>query len=281
MPRFLKQENYSMNGEQAYTLITGASHGIGRAMAYECARLNRNLILVALADGELEKTVQDIQDKYPVDIKYYSTDLTIPENIKLLHQWYTEQNISLNFLINNAGMGTSGWFTDIDEKLMHTMLKLNNDATVTMCLYFIPELKKSLKSHLLNVGSMESVLPLPYKAVYTGTKQFNYGFTMAIREELKKDNISVSLLAPGAVPTHEEGLRRLEAQGAKGKLFAKMPEEVAEIAIRKTLKGKNVIIPGFFNRAIRRVSALIPPGLKLWLLEKIFRVYVKEGSDIN
>jgi uncharacterized protein len=270
-----------MAEKQKYTLITGASLGIGKAMAMECASRGMNLIIVALPEDDLENTACEIEGKYGVKVLHYGTDLTKEGNIKTLHEWYLNQNIQLDFLINNAGLGTSGWLTKMDESLIHSMLRLNNDALTSMCYYFIPELKKNKQSWLLNVGSLESFLPIPYKAVYTGTKQYNYGFTLALREELKHFGISVSLLCPGAVVTNEEGLNRIKSQGAKAKLMVTMPDYVAKRAIKRTLEKKNIIVPGRLNKIIRKISMALPTSLRMKILEKVFRVYAKESDKIT
>jgi uncharacterized protein len=275
----LKEE--IMAEKQTYTLITGASLGIGKAMAIECASRGMNLILVALPGDELVNTAVELAEKYSIDVLHYATDLTKEGNIKALHDWYLIQNVQIDFLINNAGLGTSGWLTKMDINLIHTMLKLNNDALTSMCYYFIPELKKNKQSWILNVGSLESFLPIPYKAVYTGTKQYNYGFTLALREELKHFGISVSLLCPGAVVTNEEGLNRIKSQGAKAKLMVTMPDFVAKRAIKRTLERKNIIVPGRMNKIIRKFSMLFPTSLRMKILEKVFRVYAKESDKIT
>lgn len=260
----------------SYVLITGSSHGIGKEMAKACAELGFNLLLVALPDELLENTAKELKEGYGVCVDYFGVDLTDPEGVIKVYQWFKSKNIPLKFLINNAGMGSSGWFGNAPDDHYRSMIRLNNEATVMMSKYFLPELKANPQSFLLNVGSMESFFPLPYKVVYTGTKQFLYGFTLALREELRRDKVSVSLLCPGPVPTHEESRKRIERQGAKSKLIIKMPEEVAFKAVHETLRGKNVIVPGRINKASELFSRIWPTAWKLRILERIFRVYVKE-----
>lgn len=261
--------------EKKFAMVTGASQGIGRAISEQLASMGQQLILIALPDSGLEDTVKHLQEKYKIDVWYLPTDLTIEENIAAVHKWFVSLDIPLHTLVNNAGMGYSGWFHESPENTIQSIMKLNNEAMVLMSRYFIPELKKYGKSHIMNIGSMESFFPLPYKAVYTGTKHFVYGFSLALREELRAHNIHVSVVCPGPVPTNEEGMKRYIAQGWKSKILSKMPDEVARIAIEKMYKGNTIVIPGTANRIVNRVSRIVPTSLKMKILEKLFRVYVE------
>ena len=113
-----------------------------------------------------------------------------------------------------------------------------------LCYYFLPELKKHLMAYIMNMSSMEAILPLPYKAVYAGTKNFVYAFSLALCEELRRSGLTVSVVCPGPVLTNPDGLQRIEAHGRRARLLLSMPEDVARVAISKMLKGKQVIIPG-------------------------------------
>ena len=263
-----KQEDTEM-----YTLITGASLGIGRALAFECARRGMNLLLVALPGPDMLKTVEDIRTKYPVNIKTFEIDLTEENAPEKVFRFVIDNNIHVNILINNAGFGTNGLFENSSLLLNNTMIRLNNLALVGLTYHFIPEIRKYADAHIMNMSSMEATLPLPYKAVYTGTKNFIYSFSLALYEELRPDKIKVSILCPGPVITNEEGLRRYYAQGWKAKLIIKMPEDIARIAIPAMLKGKTIIIPGFLPWLITKILNFIPELLKMRILERIFRVY--------
>ncbi|CAN5591914.1 hypothetical protein BH23BAC1_BH23BAC1_48740 [soil metagenome] len=120
---------------------------------------------------------------------------------------------------------------------------------------------------------MEATLPLPYKSVYTGTKNFIYSFSLALREELASSNIKVSVLCPGPVLTNPEGLKRMNAHGNRAKMVMLMPEMVARIGVENLLKGNGIIVPGKINWTIRKLMKLCPTGLKMKILERVFRVY--------
>jgi uncharacterized protein len=259
--------------KRTYTLITGASLGIGKSLAYECAKRGMNLILVALPGNELFILTETIKLKYPVDAVCYPIDLTQDNAPEQLYNWCMYNHYNINILINNAGIGAGGAFESIGFNKYLTMLKLNNQALVGLTYFFINELKKNPKSFILNTSSMEGLIPLPYKTVYTATKNFIFAFSIALREELKSSKINVSVLCPGPVVTNLDGLMRIKAHGARARLITMMPSQVAKIAIRRMLGGKTIIVPGYINLALTRIIKLVPTLMRMRLLEHMFRVY--------
>ncbi len=256
-----------------YTLITGASSGIGRAMAFECASRGMNLCLVALDDLALYETAQEIRRQYSVEVHCIGIDLTVESAPVEVYLWCRENDFDVDVLINNAGFGNSGLFEHNPLQEYYQMLELNNHALIGLTYQFLPDLKNHTSAHILNVSSMEATMPLPYKAVYTGTKNFIYAFSLALREEARNTGVAVSVLCPGPVLTNPEGLQRLRSQGKSGKILMMMPEEVAKIAIRSMLKKRRVIIPGVLPYFIFKLLKVMPTSLKMRLLERIFRVY--------
>lgn len=258
---------------KTFTLITGASSGIGRAMAFECAARSRNLLLIALDDPSLPRVAGELRDKYKICIDFLGIDLGREESPEQVFRWVREKGYRVDALINNAGFGRGGLFENVDIREYYAMIQLNNEAMVGLCYHFLPELRKHPKAYILNMSSMEATLPLPYKAVYTGTKNFVYAFSLALREELRRTNVSVSVICPGPVLTNPDGLERIKAHGGRAKLLLAMPDDVARIAIRGMLKGKQVIVPGFVPHAIIRIMNFMPTPVKMRILERVFRVY--------
>lgn len=261
-----------MNGEN-FTLITGASMGIGRAFAMASAARGFNLILVALPDGQLAEVQTEILSKWKVKVLTFTVDLTQEDAVKALFDFCIEKQLSIDGLINNAGIGTGGRFENISLEKQLQIIDLNNKVLIRMCHYFLPLLKLQEKAYILNMSSMEANLPLPYKAVYTGSKNFVYAYSLALREELKSGPVTVSVVCPGPVVTNAEGLQRMKAHGSRAKLVVLMPDEVAEIGLKGLLKGKTIIIPGKINWVLVKLSRLFPTTTKMRLLERLFRVY--------
>ena len=263
----------SLNNE--FALITGASLGIGREMAKELSKRNINTLLIALDSPELKEAHNYISENYNTRVDSYGADLTDPKSSHLIYEWCKKNDYKVKILINNAGFGEGGAFEDISLERYCQMIDLNNKAYISMTHCFLPDMKKLGESHIMNTSSMEATLPLPYKAVYTGTKNFIYAYSLALNEEVRRFGVKVSILCPGPVLTNEGGLKRIQSQGSKAKLIVMMPDEVARVAIKNMLKGMLIINPGKMNWWVTKIAKLIPTRLKMRIMERIFRVYTK------
>jgi short-subunit dehydrogenase len=258
--------------QHGYTLITGGSQGIGRAIAAACAEQGHGLVLVALPNDFLNKTAADLRDRYGVEVHTFGADLTQVESIDRTMDWLDRSGFRITRLVNNVGFGRSGLLHAHPITEYRKMMRLNNEAAVALTYALLPHLKAN-RGSILNVSSMEATLPLPYKAVYTGTKSFIYAFSLAMREELRPYGVGVSVLCPGPVLTNEDNQRRAAAQGSRSKLLLMLPEEIGPVAVSQWLQGRGVIIPGRFPKAIVRIMHFIPLKLKMRILERIFSRY--------
>jgi len=255
-----------------YALITGASLGIGKALAYELASRNINLLLIALPGKELDYLVTAIQNNYQIEVHPFAIDLISEDPGKKIVEWVNENNYSVNILINNAGMGANGMFEYGDLDYYYKMIKLNTMAITSLTYHLVPKLKAHDEAFILNLSSIEAFMPLPYKAIYTGTKNFIYAFSLSLREEMKHYNIKVSVLCPGPTITNRGGLMRIKAHGKKSKIMVLLAKQVAKIAIRQMFKSKGIIIPGTMNYIMAHISSSLPTKFRMRLLEKMFRV---------
>lgn len=266
-----------MNTTDRFTLITGGSQGIGKALAMACAKRGMNLLIIALDNEHLQNAVSEIKTAYPgIQVHCLGMNLAHKEAAREVFEWCQSNNYQVNILINNAGFGRSGWFEKMPLEMYRTMIQLNNQTLFELCYHFIPLLKQNQPAHILNMSSLEAYLPIPYKAAYTATKHFVFAYSLALREELKPFGVNVSVLCPGSTITNEDGLKRIQSQGKKAKIAVMMPEPVAEIAITELLNKKQIIIPGRVNKIIAFLSKRIPIQRKMKLLEKLFRSYVTE-----
>jgi short-subunit dehydrogenase len=252
-----------------YALVTGGSQGIGRAMARELAGRGFGIFIAALDNSFLDETTLEITATFNVPVIKFPLDLTNENAALAIKNKILEEGISLKILVNNAGFGRGDFFENIALDTYQGMMSLNNRVMVELCHHLIPLLKMNKSSYILNLGSMESFLPMPVKAVYTATKHFVLAFSLALGTELRGTGVSVSVLCPGPVVTNEDGLRRIKNNGARARLVVMMPEEVAPIAVKGLLAGKKVIVPGKINKLILFVNNIIPIGLKMKLLKKI------------
>jgi short-subunit dehydrogenase len=241
-----------------YTLITGASRGIGEAIAKYCASKKYNLILVARTKEKLEELAYNLIEEYEVTVQTFVADLTDPDIAVKLFNWCKANNLHVNMLINNAGIGLYGKFDELSITEQLAVIQLNQVATVSMTHQFIPMLKENKESYLLNVASTACYQPIPYMSVYAASQSFLQSFTLAIRNELKIYNINVSCLCPGPTATdffERAGLENLPVNSSEIKMNSK---EVAETAIEGLLDHESEIIPGTNNTIGAYFSKLFP-----------------------
>ena len=259
-----------------YTLITGASQGMGLQMAKECAALKRNVLMISLPNENLKALSDEISNEYHVSTDFFETDLTILESAKNIFKWVQKNNYSVDFLINNAGFGGVGPFEDYSIEYIESMIDLNIKATTRITHYFIPELKKNSPSFILNNASMIANFPCPYKSIYAASKVYVKYFTEALRVELEGYNISVSLLQPGATPTNEVVKNQIDNGGFLAKISVRGAEQVAKKAVKSTLNGTAVIIPGWKNRMSLRFLKIVPQSLFKLLILRSARSILKK-----
>ena len=253
-----------------YTLVTGASKGIGQALATECAKQGRPLLLVALPNDGLPKTACAIKKEYGVEVIYYQMDMEKPGSIREFVTWLEDSGIPVDTLINNAGLGLQGAFSKLTLEENLQMMNINMQATVTLTYYLIPKLKAHSNSYILNLGSLASFLKFPYKAVYSGSKNFILAFSNALKYELKDTSISVSCLCPGPTITNSNVAARTEEQGLKAKAFTLPASAVARIGIQRMYQRQPVIVPGQLNRILIFLIKHLPSAWSTRMAERMF-----------
>lgn len=241
-------------------LITGASSGIGREMAYYLASLNYDLILVARREDRL----QEIRDKVKVNVRIIPLDLEKEKNVYKLYELTKDENIDL--LVNNAGFGLFGFTSETDLDREISMINLNVKALHILTKLFLNDFIKRDSGHILNVGSSAGFLAGPKLNTYYATKNYVVKFSMAIYEELKhqKSNVHISVLCPGPVKTEFE-----KVAGGKFNADLESARYVAKLAINKTLKNKLIIVPGITIKLALFFNRLLPYKLSMKIIYKI------------
>jgi uncharacterized protein len=271
-----------MNKENAaYTLITGASEGLGKALSIECARRRMNLILVALPGPELYALTDFIKRNFCVDVVALEKDLCREGSCVEVFNEVTALNLRVNMLINNAGIGSTMLFEEGSIGMYEKQIKLNVLATTLITHLFLPTLKCNRRSYILNVGSMASFFYLPKKQVYGATKSFIYFFSKTLRKEVEKDKVCVSVLCPGGMNTN----LALTLMNKTGNCFTRMsimdPEEVVPVAIDGLLNGKEVIIPGQINKLFILLDKLLPGRIKKMLTGSTMKKINPDNSYVR
>ena len=260
-----------------FALITGASEGFGKAMALECAGRNMNLVLVALPGSGLSSLACFIERNYNVSVLYFEQDLSKREECLHLFEKIKENKISANVLINNAALGGTHFFEEKDPQFYYKQIELNVLAPTLLTHLFLQTLEKNSPSHILNVGSLASFFSLPKKGVYGATKSYLVSFSKSLRRELKAKNVSVSTVCPGGMNTTPMLILQNKNMKGLGRWSIMNPEEVARIAIDGMLAGKELIIPGFWNRMFMLFDKLMPK----WYKEILINKTMKQSKAIN
>jgi hypothetical protein len=243
-----------MNNNSAYTLITGASRGIGKAFATECASRGRNVFLVALPGEGLSDICAELIKDHKADAVYLETDLSHPDAADTVFAWVKTEGISIDFLINNAGFGTLGKIIDSDLLTHRAMMRLNMDTPYNLICLFLPMIASQPRGYILNVASQAAFFPIPWKATYGASKVFLQHISCALEYEMRGTNVQVSTLCPSGVITTPEIRARIEAAGMWSRWAALEPEYVAKVSIDATFRKKRHIVPGFVNKLVHFLS---------------------------
>jgi len=246
-----------------YALITGASEGLGKFLAIECAKRKWNLILVALPGSGLTNFRNYIIKHYNVDVIAIEKDLSEEKSCYALYEEVKNQGITISMLINNAGMGGSFSFDEKDPWYYSKLISVNVISPTILCRLFLPDLKKNAPSFIMNVSSLAGIFHLPNKQVYGGTKSYLLVFSKCLRRELKKENVQVSVLCPGGMNTHWRlTMENRLMQTWISRQSVMEPSIVAAIGIKKMFQNKEIIIPGFWNRCFLFWNSVFPKKLK-------------------
>lgn len=258
-----------------FTLITGASKGIGRALAHEFARHSCNLLLVARSAAELEALAAELEEEYQVKVRWLSLNLLEAGAEDALMEFCREEDIRVRILVNNAGFGHWENFAESSLEKQLEMVDLNQKILLSLCHRFIPVLEGMPEPHILNVSSVAGFQPFAGFSVYAATKAFVYSFSQSLRRELKPVGINVTCLCPGptetAFFTNARFTHKLDAaQGIK-----MPPEEVAREAVNGLLEKKAVVVPGFTNKLGVWFSKHLPTRFTTFVLGGLVK-YRKE-----
>ncbi len=256
----------------SYALITGASRGIGKALATQLAEQKHNLILVARSEMELKSLAENLSKAHQVEVKYLIVDLAQTSAPKTIFDYCQTNQLAVSILINNAGYALWGSFEASSWTDQQVMLQVVLNSIVETCHLFIPELKKQPKAYLMNVSSSTQYQAVPYMATYAAAKGFILLFTRALKVELKNSSVNVSCLVPGTTDTgfiDRAGMS--DSIRKKAKQVEMTPDAVAKIALAGMWKGKAEIIPGFINWFGAMATYFIPKALAETIAEGIYK----------
>ncbi len=246
------------------TLITGASSGIGEALANKLAEKKHNLLLVARNADKLQKQCNQLSKTFGIHAQYIVTDLSKPNAANEVFDESKKRNLLVTLLVNNAGIGSSGEFIKNHLQSELDMIYLNNASLVALCHLYLPEMIKNQKGSIINVASLAAFVPSPYMAAYAASKAFVRSFTQALTEECKPYGIAVMLFNPGFTttnfmntPANNNEWGQTLVKGA----YTQTSEQVAFEMVEALEKKKTFHVSGRGNRFTTKMAALIPNAI--------------------
>jgi short-subunit dehydrogenase len=259
-------------------VITGATQGIGRALAEEFARGGHALLLVARDEAKLADTARALADAHAVEVKFAACDLSTVEGCDGVEEALRRFGLHADILVNNAAIMDAGFFQDADPAKLRQIVDLNVQAVVDLTRRFLPGMIARRRGGVLNVASMEGFMPVPYQATYAAAKAFVLSFTRAIAYETMYTGVRISALAPGTTATELHA----KAGAANSRYVMLLPamtsEDLARIAYRQFRRGRKVIVTGWFNRLSLFARRFAPDFALVPFMGWLFRVRDAEGN---
>ncbi|BAY17922.1 short-chain dehydrogenase/reductase SDR [Anabaenopsis circularis NIES-21] len=242
-------------------LITGAASGIGYELACIFARNNYNLVLVDRNAVKLTEVSAKFQQELPIVVKEIVKDLAVSTAPEEIFRELQQANIQVNVLVNNAGFGTYGLFSDTNLNAELEMLQVNLVCLTHLTKLFLKDMIKQGEGKILNVASAAAFQPGPLMAVYFATKAYVLSFSEAIANELEGTGVSVTVLCPGTTASafHERtGMADSKLVKRQKMMDA---ETVAQIGYDALMKGKTLVIPGLMNKFLAKIVRFVPRKL--------------------
>ena len=253
----------SVSTTEKWAIITGASSGIGKALAFEFAKNAFHLLLTARNEGALTEVAEACRRRFGVHSEVFPADLADPDSTDRLVREISGRRFEV--LVNNAGFGIKGDFsgTNIQDEL--GMLNVQLAALLKLTKAVLPKMVESKRGNILNVASVYSFAPAPMQSVYSASKAFILHFSSALQDEVKHANVRISVVCPGITQTEF----RTRAGIADRKGSGMTAERVAEISFSGMMKGKALIVPGFQNKLFVYAARHIPHGLIASVVRRI------------
>lgn len=256
---------------KGYVLITGATGGLGKAFAVECASRGWAVYLTDLRPGPLELLADALRRTYGVQVRWQACDLTDPAQRMVLCAALHREQVRFGALINVAGGDHEGLFCEQASAQIRSIVRLNVESAVEMTHALLHLRDTSETFRIINVASLAAFYPMPYKATYAASKRFLLDFSLALGQELAGQGVTVTALCPAGLPTTPACVAAIEAQGIFGQLTTQNTGTVATQTLDAALAGKQVYIPGLLNRLLRVAGGLVPPVLIARLVSRRWR----------
>ncbi|MBR2909169.1 MAG: SDR family NAD(P)-dependent oxidoreductase [Clostridia bacterium] len=242
---------------EKYTLITGATGGLGKAFTNECLKRGDNLVLTGTKEAVLKSIVEDINTNYPqIKVLAKTCDLSSESDRKSFFDFLKENNAQINFLINNAGFIAEGEFLKHPDQEIMKIIRVNCEGTTDFTQKVIKARDENEDLHIITVSSMAGDYPMPYMAIYSATKAMLTTLMVALNYELKDKRVYITTVCPSGIPTTDAMKEAIKSQGAGGRMTMCTPEKVAMLSMKASKKHKVVYVPKVINKFIKGISKL-------------------------
>lgn len=227
-------------------LITGASEGIGYELVKLFAKDGYNCVLVARNKQKMIQLAEEVNKRFGISTLVIAKDLSLPEASQEIFDEVTAAGISVDVLVNNAGLGLRGEFAKSDMDTNMHLLQVNLLSLTKLSWLFLPGMIKHKSGKIMNVASIAAFTPSPDFALYNASKAYVLFFSEALREEMKGTGVSVTCLCPGSTITQWHS--RADAQNIRLNMLRMLSAKtVAEVSYKGLMKGKSIVIPGLEN----------------------------------
>lgn len=250
----------SPTGTSRRALVTGGSSGIGAALARRLAARGHDLVLVARSEDRLVELGEGLARDHGVQVEVLVADLTLAEELEVVEKRVRDADEPIDLLVNNAGFGAYGRFTELDVDRQARMIELNVTAVMRLTHAALGGMIERGRGGVINVSSIAAFQPGPYGAAYGATKAFVQSFTEALHEELRGTGVRAMSLSPGFTDTgfqDEAGVR----PGTMPAVARMGPERVAEGGLKAYDRGKAGYVPGLLNKLSAYGAMLGPSAL--------------------
>jgi len=255
-----------------WALVTGASAGIGVALATELAAGGTHLVLTARRRDRLEALGQSLKKAHAIEAEVFAGDLAEPDAPQKIYAFAKQKGLAIELLVNNAGFGQYGEFSEVDTQRLLDMVQVNCSAVVHLTRLFLPDMMSRRRGDILILASTAAFQAVPYISTYAATKAFDLLFAEGLAEEMKPHGIRVCALCPGST---ESEFHVVAGQEQFTRHHQETAEKVARTGLQALAAGKSYVISGLGNylgahsqrivprRTITRIAAnMFRPGTK-------------------
>jgi short-subunit dehydrogenase len=253
-----------------WALVTGASAGIGKALAEELARASTNLVLTARRSDRLEQLAQQLSSAHQIQTKVFPADLTRTDAPPKIFEFTQQNGLEIELLINNAGFGAYGEFYKVDAQRFLDMVQVNCSAVVHLTRLYLPLMIARRRGDVLMVSSTAAFQSVPYISTYAATKGFDLLFAEGLAEEVKPFGVRVCALCPGSTES-EFGEVAGQTQVAASKRHRETAEKVARTGLQALAAGKSSVISGLPNLLGVAGQRLVPRRFVARVAARMFK----------